>query len=469
MGVTFANKTIDVDQIDCNGSLQVTLSLLAEPDILTNPTDIVLVLDRSGSMTGQPLANMKAGAKSFIDIISTSTGGAQDGMIGSGSRMGIVSFSNTAVANTQLITSVAALDAAVDSLTAGGSTNHADAFTKAIALFDPASSNQKVIVLFTDGNTTAGGNPTPIAQLAKDNGIIIYCIGLDGSGGLDAAALESWASSPAASYVLITPDESQLEAFFADLAADISKPGATDIVIDEVINPDFAISSLLPPDKGSANMIDAHTIQWTIPSLGVSGSEGAVLQFYIQHTAGTPGVKAVNQSIAYQDTQHNVVQFPDPTVTVTCDTSVDPEPCPTPVDFTISGCADAVTVDAGTIALDSQGRIVQLSVTLRGVCPGKRVALAVVLSETDCAGDQQPRGMKTFVIPAHQRPGCQDVTVRCIKFILPDQLADCTCGTGLCQTRNLHVQCFAHYIDTDFVCCGDATASTSCPCGGSTT
>ncbi len=31
-------------------------------------------------------------------------------------------------------------------------------------------------------------------------------------------------------------------------------------------------------------MIDAHTIQWTIPELGVRASEGAVLQFFIQHT-----------------------------------------------------------------------------------------------------------------------------------------------------------------------------------------
>lgn len=461
MGVTFANKTISTDQIDCTGTLLVTLSLTAEPDILTNPTDIVLVLDRSGSMTGQPLQSMKAGAKKFIEVISESTGGEPDGLIGSGSRIGIVSFAATATTNTQLTTSVTVLNAAVDSLTAGGSTNHADAFTKAVQLFDPSSSNQRVIVLFTDGNTTAGPNPTPIAVAAKNDGIIIYCIGLNGSGGLDTAALEAWASTPSASYVLITPDDSQLEQFFADLAADISKPGATDIVIDEVIQPDFTISSLLPPDKGSANMIDPHTIQWTIPALGVSASEGAVLQFYIQHTAQTSGTKAVNQSIHYQDAQQNVVQFPDPVVTVTCDTSFDPEPCPNPIDFTISGCSDAILVDAGTLSLASQGRIVQLSITLCNVCPGKRVALAVVMSETVC-GKQEPRGLKTFVIPAHQGASCQNVTVQCIKFILPDDLADHTCCTGLCCPRDIQVQCFAHYIDTDFVCCDSASPCTPC-------
>ena len=126
MGITNSNKVINVDRIDCGGSLKVTLALTAAPDIVTNPTDIALVLDRSGSMTGTPLADMKLGAKTFIDIISESTGGQPSGEIGSGSHIGIVSFSDTATQNVQMSTSVAALKNAVDSLTAAGSTNPVD-------------------------------------------------------------------------------------------------------------------------------------------------------------------------------------------------------------------------------------------------------------------------------------------------------------------------------------------------------
>lgn len=61
MGVTNSNKVISTDRIACNGSFRVTLALTAAPDILTNPTDIVLALDRSGSMAGRAAGKCQAG------------------------------------------------------------------------------------------------------------------------------------------------------------------------------------------------------------------------------------------------------------------------------------------------------------------------------------------------------------------------------------------------------------------------
>lgn len=454
MGITNSNKQIDVDRIDCDGMLKVTLALSASPDISSNPTDIVLVLDRSGSMAGSPIANMKAGAKTFIDIIDEATDGSQDGNIGSGSRIGIVSFSDTATADTQLITSVATLKSAVDSLTAGGSTNHADAFTKAIQLFDPLSANAKVIVLFTDGKTTAGPPPAPVAAAAKASGIIIYCIGLIGSDGVDVNVLNDWATDPDASHVAVTPDDADLEDLFKDLAANISKTGATNIVIDEVVNPDFSIMSMIPPTKGTAVMIDSNTIQWKIPELGVSVNEGASLEFYIKHIASDAGEKLVNKSITYSDNEGNVVVFPAPSVLVDCGIIVKPEPCPVPVDLTIDGCQDSVVIDLGDTYLESLGRILQLDVTVKNVCPDKRVALAVILTEVGPNGDEYQRGMKTLTIPAHNYPGCRDILVKCIKFVLPEDL-DVSGGTpkAICNPRNFKARVIAHNIDTDYRCC----------------
>ena len=454
MGVTNSNKVISQDRINCEGSLRVTLALTAAPDILTNPTDIVLVLDRSGSMTGTPLANMKLGAKTFIDIIDEATDGTQDGQIGSGSRIGIVSFADTAVENTQLITSVDALKNVVDSLTAGGSTNHADAFTKATQLLDSSSGNAKVIVMFTDGNTTTGAPPAPVAAAARAQGIIIYCIGLIGSDGLDISALNNWATDPDASHVAVTPDAADLEDLFAELAANISKPGATNIEINEMVSSDFVITSIQSPSKGSAAMLDNRSLKWTISELGVTGSESAVLDFFVRHVGQNPGTKLVNQSITYSDTEGNVVSFPAPTVAVECDVVVQPEACPTPVDLEVEGCADAVLVDLGDTYLESQGRIIQMDVTIKNVCPGKRVALAAILTEVDQDGMEYQRGMKAMTIPAHSFPSCRDVLVRCIKFVVPEDLnLSQNAGKTMCVKRNFKARFIAHNIDTDYRCC----------------
>ena len=454
MGITSSTKELNVAAIPCGGSFNVTLALTAAPDITANPTDIVLILDRSGSMT-QSLPSLKEAAKVFIDIIDEATDGTQDGQIGSGSRIGIVSFADTAVQDTALITSVADLKTAVDALTAGGSTNHADAFTKALALFDPTSTNAKVMVMFTDGVTTAGGPPNPVATLAKSQGVIIYSLGLMGNGGIDEQALRDWASDPDSAFVSIAPTDQELEELFRDLARNITKPGATNIVIEDVVESCFRITSISAPTKGTATLTGDRTVVWKIPELGTSQSEGASLTFTVQHNGVCSGTLTVNESITYTDSERNAVTFDDPVIEVDCGEDVFPEPCPEPVDITIEGCEDSLVFDAGDLALDSLGRILQLDVTLRKVCPGKRVALAVILTEVDDKDNEYDRGTKTLVIPAHRASSCRDVTVRCIKFVLPEELDVSGSPDMLCNKRFFRVRFIANYIDSTFVCCPD--------------
>jgi len=453
MGITNSNKELSAARIDCGSSFQVRLSLTAEPDIVSNPTVIVLILDRSGSMAGSALANLKNGAKAFIDIIDEATDGMQDGQIGSGSRIAVVSFAETATADTQLITSVADLKAAVDALTAGGNTNHADAFTKASELLAGPSTNAPVMVMFTDGETTAGPDPSPIAAAARAAGATIYAIGLSGSGGVDASALEDWASKPASAYVAITPDDAELEDLFENLARDISNPGATNVVVADTVSPCFRITSVAMPTKGTASLLNANTVQWQIDELGVTQSEGAVLEFNVEHIGPCFGTIAVNETISYDDEEGNVVVFPSPTLDVTCDVIVLPEICPEPVELSIDGCEDTLEFDAGDLGMESLGRIVQLSVTLQNVCPNRRVALAAILTEADDLGMEYKRGMKTVLVPAHTQDSCRDVTVRCIKFVLPEYLSVSGSAGSICNTRNFRARFIANYVDHDFACC----------------
>lgn len=115
MGLNNSNKTISTDRIDCSGSLKVTLALAASPDISSHPPTLSSFWTVPGAWREVRWPICKNGAKTFIDILDEATDGTQDGQIGSGSRIGIVSFADTAQQNTQLITSVDALKAAVDS------------------------------------------------------------------------------------------------------------------------------------------------------------------------------------------------------------------------------------------------------------------------------------------------------------------------------------------------------------------
>ena len=307
--------------------------------------------------------------------------------------------------------------------------------------------------MFTDGRTTAGTDPNLLASAAKAQGVIIYAIGLSGNGGIDEEALKKWVSAPPSSYLAITPDDEELESLFENLALNISKPGATDIVITDTVSPCFKIISLSTPTKGSASLVNPTSLQWKIEELGVKYSEGAVLEFTVMHVGSCSGTVEVNQDIDYSDHEGNIVTFPSPSVEVDCGIVVVAEPCPEPVDITVDGCEDTIEFDAGSLGLDSLGCILQLDVTLRNVCPHKRIALAVLLSEADDSGNEYKRGMKVLTVPAHTRDTCQDVTVRCIKFVLPEALDVSGPATSMCNDRKLKASFIANYIDNDFECC----------------
>ena len=448
------NKVLSASEIGCGGEFDITLSLCAEPNITENPVDIALVLDRSGSMSGSPLVNLKKGASSFIDIIEEATDGKKDGEIGNGSTMGIVSFSNTATKDTQLITSVADLKAAVNGLSAKGSTNHADAFTKALELLDNGSANQKIIVIFTDGVTNTGGDPAIVADEAKAKGVIIYCIGLEGDQSLDEAALKKWASLPTDEHLAITPDESELEKLFEDIAQSITSPGATNIVITDKLNECFEVVSIEEPSKGTAKIIDSTTVEWKIDKLGARAPECASFKFRVKHTGSCSGLVTVNDSVKYSDEQGHTLTFPSPKIEVDCGDIVIPEPCPVPVNVVMKGCKDSVEVNAGDIDLASCGRILSVDVTINDVCPNKRVALAVILTEVDMMNKEHRRGVRTFTIPGHSGDSCRDVTVKCIKFVVPEDLNVSSVSGGMCGDRRFKLRFLANYIDSDFSCCG---------------
>ena len=78
------------------------------------------------------------------------------------------------------------------------------------------------------------------------------------------------------------------------------------------------------------------------------------------------------------------------------------------------------------------GQIIDCSMTLAGVLPERRVALAVELLE-----GEQLRGTRLYTVPPHHEDGPADVRIEGIRFYLPG-------GAG---SEGLTLRADAHYID----------------------
>ena len=266
MPILSVNKTADRTEISSGGTFHVTLSVTAAPESEIRPVDIAMVLDRSGSMKGSALQSLKKAAKEFIELLAQ--GG--DTLVGQ-NRIGIISFANSAVIDAPLTQQVDVLDAAVDGLVADGNTNTGDAFAQAQAMLHASQASRKMMILFTDGEPTIGVNPTPIANMMKQDGVEIYCIGYTGTDGINEELLKEWASNPDSQYVLIAPTEAKIIEAFKNIAQSILVPGAKDITIYETPNPAFEIAAIDTPNFGTVQecrtvLCSGTLTSWLFPS-----------------------------------------------------------------------------------------------------------------------------------------------------------------------------------------------------------
>ena len=129
------------------------------------PKEIVVLMDQSGSMGGEPLMHARLGAKAFLDIVSSLP-----------CTVGIVSFNSQAQTVCDLTSDLESVKTALDSITAKGGTALDIGLEHIRKLFDDAESTaEKIIVVLTDGRTSCIPAKSSAARL-RDSGCTLFTI-----------------------------------------------------------------------------------------------------------------------------------------------------------------------------------------------------------------------------------------------------------------------------------------------------
>lgn len=93
---------------------------------------------------------------------------------------------------------------------------------------------------------------------------------------------------------------------------------------------------------------------------------------------------------------------------------------------------------------EALGRTLDVNCTLLNVCPGRRSALGITLTEMDEDGTEYARGFRAITVPAHNARCNQDVNLDTVRFILPEDLS-------LQNRRHFIVRTQHHYLDASSI------------------
>ena len=433
-------KECDRERIAKGEEFEMTLEMWAEPEFFKEGCDCVLILDTSGSMIENGLSEMKKAACRYADILLSDRK----------RRIAVVSFDNVGRINLPLSDDIEKVKSVINSLEAKNYTNHADAFKKACEALKLSEKASKTAVIFTDGDSTIKGDIEAERKKLLALGTEIFAVALGSPMSIRLNTVKSWASEIKSEHFFHISHKCEIEKAFARIAENTGKSFEEDIRVEERLRPGFVITKIKEPSRGKVCRKDERTLIWNIKELGREHREGAKLNFTVRYTGCQKGKLNINESITYKDRAGSKVTFPDPSVFVCDEAETCTEPCGEPLEVSADPCAEIICVDGKNEVMQSLGRIVNVNVVLKDICPDKRVALGVILTEMIC-GKEETRGMKTLLIPAHHGEECRDIEVKCIKFAVPEELSPD--GRGLCGKRDFKVRTVINYVDAEFTCC----------------
>lgn len=208
-------------------------------DYVKSERDVVMVLDESGSMSGEPLRETKEAASKFVDTV-----------LGQDARIALVSYGSSAYLRNSFTSREELLKENINALGDEGNTNTYEALQMADQKLESSSAKKKIILLMTDGQpnegeTLNGSYEEALVQYCeemKNKGYYIYTLGffsqLYGESKAVPQQMLQDMASPGCHYEV--QDAGDLVYFFDDIAQQIG--GASYVYIRIACPVDVTVS-----------------------------------------------------------------------------------------------------------------------------------------------------------------------------------------------------------------------------------
>ncbi len=299
---------------------KITLGLVGAgiPSSTAKPLDTILLIDSSGSMSQNDPDDLRLdAAKHYVDLLSVPD------------RVAVVNFNTNAVlvGGDHLSSDYSHAKANIDTIGNQGYTDLFDpiriATDELVANGDP--NHVWLEILLTDGRDTTGHSSSKIleqASRAAGQGIVIYTIGLIGSGMVDEQLLRDIASTTGGVYLRATSADA-LDGIYQLVHRLVQGPDVAGY--DNAINatlPDYLtyVAGSASPLPASADFAGGHwTLRWSLPILRINQTWNATFDV-TSHLVGN-GLAAFvtpETAVAYlgQDGQRATVPFPETLIDV---------------------------------------------------------------------------------------------------------------------------------------------------------
>jgi hypothetical protein len=323
--------SVSAGDVTCNGATDVAVSITGTSTSSVNPTDVVLIIDESGSIGAQNFTLVKQFAIELVNGVD---------VFEHGGKVGVVFFSTSVRTIIPLSTSRSAVVTAITNANYGqGNTCTGCGIDRATDLFQAGSdaSHHRIAVVVTDGvaNVAAPGYVpppgTPNTAMAIANAYVVdrlaegatehisyVAIGVGAQ--IDLNQLRVIGTGDGDSNVYTTPNFGTLDAtLFTQV---ITSPEATGAMLSLVINNLF-VPGAPTATRGLATQV-GQNIGWSIPAIQ---DQTATLSFSVTHAGNADGTFPLLASYSYSDAEGNALSLPDVSITVTgCDADDDGVP-----------------------------------------------------------------------------------------------------------------------------------------------